>query len=84
MSKKIYYVYGCWIGEVQGFFDEEFNCIASWCCNDAMWDCEYMNGFINALGYEVDISKEDDKDLIKALYTSLGLGEPDAEDEYDD
>ena len=43
-----------------------------------------MNGFINALGYEVDISKEDDKDLIKALYTSLGLGEPDAEDEYDD
>ncbi len=55
MKKTIYISYFCEddLGEVQGVFDEKGKMLDCWCCNDANWRHEYMNGFMKNLGVTV-------------------------------
>jgi hypothetical protein len=52
--------------EIEGMFDLDGNCLGAWCLNDANWRNEYFNGFIEALGYEITASNEDDYEIFLA------------------
>lgn len=54
-NKVIYIAYFCEgnLGEVEGVFDDKGKLMDAWCCNDASWRGEYMNGFMEKLGITV-------------------------------
>ena len=52
--KTINYVCTDRFGEFDLFFDEKGACLGAWCCNDAMYRPEYMNGLFRRLGFNVN------------------------------
>jgi hypothetical protein len=51
--KKIFHIYTERNGEMDWFFDEEFNVITYWYQNDANWRGEYMRPLLRYLGGEI-------------------------------
>lgn len=55
------------LGEYEAFFDDNKKFLAGWSLNDAQWRDEYMDGLMQALGYEVVIVPADKEDEYKTL-----------------
>jgi hypothetical protein len=78
--KKIYCVWADWFGEMQFFFDDGGNLLQYWCCSDALYRGEYMNGLMKALGFEVLKAEQTDprfESKIKETLLDLGASEED-------
>jgi hypothetical protein len=55
--KIVYHLYDEKHGEVEGMFDADGALLDTWCCNDANWRNEYFDGFMKALGVDVQEPK---------------------------
>lgn len=65
--KTIYCTSTCRIGEADLFFDEDYNLLSWWACNDAMYRHEYMSELFEKLGYKVVDIDENIKEIKEAI-----------------
>lgn len=61
MSKKIYHIRidDYELGEAEAMYSEEGALLDFWALNDAYWRSEYLNGFIEKLGYHIEECRDE-------------------------
>lgn len=73
--RTIYHFYTEEHGENQAMFDEDFNLIGAWHCNDADFRLEYMRDWLRALGIIVKSLPEDKQGAaLNDLCDHMGYG----------
>lgn len=74
--RVIYHFYTVEHGENEAMFDEEFNILSAWHCNDASWFPEYFNPWMKTLGIEVrELPANRENDALDALCDHMGYGD---------
>lgn len=69
----IYHFYTEEYGENEAMFDDEFNLLGAWHCNDANWRSEYFNPFMRNLGVKVkELPKSKTRYAINVVGKYLG------------
>ncbi len=75
-TRTIYHFYTEEHGENEAMFDESFNILGAWHCNDATFRWEYMRGWLKALDIVVKpLPESRAESALEALCDEMGYGD---------